>query len=61
MMSRKHYEALAYALAVTEASPKTRSAVANVCAADNPAFDRARFLAASVLPPIVPAASGSAP
>ncbi len=58
-MTRKHFEALAAALASTRAYGwrndergagqtwnRTVDAVANVCAAQNDAFDRKRFLAA---------------
>lgn len=54
MMTRKHYEALAAALLATRPMSDERFAggndavvaVAAALAADNPRFDRARFLAA---------------
>lgn len=55
-MTRKHFKALADALAATRPDPTflperdqwetTRDAVASTCRSFNPNFDRARFLAA---------------
>lgn len=46
-MTQKHFQALARALAETSASLQTVQAIANVCAADNPRFDRVKFLRAA--------------
>lgn len=46
-MSRKHYRALAAALAESGATVPVVCAVANVCRADNPRFDFDRFMAAA--------------
>jgi hypothetical protein len=48
-MTRKHFESLAAALKSSEASTDSIVAVANVCAAANPRFDRVRFLRAAGL------------
>jgi hypothetical protein len=42
-MTRKHFEALAAALGVTDASFATVHAVGSVCYAANGSFDRGRF------------------
>lgn len=46
-MSRKHYVAMASALADTGAALETVLRIAAVCAADNPRFDRDRFIVAA--------------
>lgn len=45
-MTRKHYQALANALANATDLTDARERIADVMAADNPRFDRTRFLAA---------------
>lgn len=46
-MSRKHYVAIADALYSTGAALETVLRIAAVCAADNPRFDRDRFIVAA--------------
>lgn len=47
-MTRKHYEALARALAVSHASLHTILAIAEVCEQENPRFDHERFCRAAM-------------
>lgn len=49
-MTRKHFNALANALFETGASLETIDAVADICAASNPNFDRSRFVDAATEP-----------
>lgn len=44
-MSRKHFQALATALAVSGATDEVIRAVADACRSFNPSFDRGRFAA----------------
>lgn len=46
-MTTKHFQALADALRDSRANPETVRAVAAVCAANNPRFNRQRFIAAA--------------
>lgn len=46
-MTRRHFRALAAALAATNASPDTIAAVADVCATTNEHFRRDLFTAAA--------------
>lgn len=58
MMTRKHYKAIAAAIREARSAPFVRAYsgdavmhhIADVCAADNPRFNRARFIAACVPP-----------
>jgi hypothetical protein len=43
MMGRKHYEAIAQALRISADVPTAITKSANVCALDNPRFDRRKF------------------
>lgn len=49
-MTRKHFEALALALSVTNASVETCALVANVCRASNSRCDLLRFMDAACAP-----------
>lgn len=46
-MTRRHFIALAAALAKTHALPETVEAIADVCAGANSLFDRERFVTAA--------------
>jgi hypothetical protein len=54
MMTRKHFLAIADVLYTTGASWATCVAIAEVLAADNPAFDRERFMTAAFKEPVEP-------
>lgn len=49
MMGRKHYEALAQALRLSGDVNTAIVKVADVCALDNPRFDRRKFYEAAML------------
>ena len=50
MMGRKHFKALAEALKISEDKATAIVKIANVCALDNPRFDRAKFYDAAGVP-----------